>query len=104
MVINPISKNLGIGWKLLQNRAGTDDALQEKGIKIVSCCRTCYSEAKNLQHISWTCPFALALWNWARDLFCVPMTIISFQEAFQLKITPVIISKDYGMQPLWRLL
>lgn len=50
-------------WLLLQNRLWCNDRLQRRGWPNSYFCQLCVRNLETVQHLFWTCPVALEVWN-----------------------------------------
>lgn len=74
----PPSKSLFV-WRLLHNKAPTDENLMLRGASLASMCSSCNSQPESSNHLFFECPFALKLWNWLASILhmAIPLTSCS---------------------------
>ncbi|XP_058770393.1 uncharacterized protein LOC131644024 [Vicia villosa] len=58
----PASNSL-LFWRLLHNKVPTDDNLMMRGIQLPSICNLCSATSKTAEHLFFSCPFVVRLWN-----------------------------------------
>ncbi|KAF6156944.1 hypothetical protein GIB67_039705 [Kingdonia uniflora] len=65
----------GFAWRFLNHKIPMDDAINKRGISIVSVCHQCHNASEIEFHTFLRCPFAVSLWQKAMTCFAyAPIT------------------------------
>lgn len=57
-------------WKLLRGACATLDKVRSRfKHQVVNKCYLCNRDEESLEHILWSCDFAMKAWNWISDIF-----------------------------------
>lgn len=91
------------GWQCFHHGLLTHDALQKRGVYVISRCLLCLSACECVDHLLFECPFSRKIWYDVGLNFIQSWTDVVLVDTPKLKVTILLVFRELWKERNYRL-